>query len=389
MPRRPLLLLLGGALLVLAQLGIVHLASGNSDLKTTYRALCQWDCRWYASIVHNGYRSDLPPKPQDPEGSNVAFFPGYPVAGMLVKATTGYPATLALPMAAQGAALIFWTLLLAIVTRRGKDETQRSQIVRASTITFLIFAQPASLFLVLGYAESVYLVGVVLLVGGWQLAHRSGWLAAAAGGFIACATKLAALPLALVPLLEGAFTKIGRPSGRAVVIAAASIAAPLSFFAFCQWRFGVWNLYMITEHIGWDVAPNYVAMLDPGTWTIAGGPDRFMLPVVLAALIVFATLEWRRRVEGAPFRLALLVAVFLMLFIIVSGVQSLGFRSAARYTLPMIVTLLLAANHRLVRGESSAKVSPLVPAAWAAGLLMFAMQTLPIAARYVRGEWAD
>src|SRR5262245_17610290 len=84
------------------QVALALLAAGNPDIPKAYRALLQWDSRWYESIA-DGYHSVIPPVAERPERSNVAFFPGYPLLARALARAFGLESGVALLLAAQAA----------------------------------------------------------------------------------------------------------------------------------------------------------------------------------------------------------------------------------------------------------------------------------------------
>ena len=94
----------------------------------------------------------------------------------------------------------------------------------------------------------------------------------------------------------------------ALVLGGVASLGSLLFFAFCQWRFGQWDLYMKTEEAGWKVHANYLAIFSHKSfsvhWPKFGLFDpifisRLCVPVVVLLFAGFMVLEWKLCVSGA------------------------------------------------------------------------------------------
>lgn len=147
-----------GLLLTLAQLGLtVGVGAAVLDLTPgeTYLSLNQWDSNWYAHIVEHGYRSTVPPTPQDGEQANVGFLPGYPWLTGAVGALTGLAARPALPVTAQLCTWGFWVYLM----RSFQSWRAAPRLALAGIVT--VFAYPTAFLLVCGYSEALFLLALL------------------------------------------------------------------------------------------------------------------------------------------------------------------------------------------------------------------------------------
>ncbi|NOS66920.1 MAG: hypothetical protein HOO67_00945, partial [Candidatus Peribacteraceae bacterium] len=119
-----LVLCIGGAI-TLAQLLFVSATQPARFTMDSYTRLFQWDSVHYADLMTTGYRNTLPPLIGDTDPSrsnflrntNVAFFPGYVIAGNIVRAVTGFTPRISLLLAAALAAWGFWSPLLLFLQR--------------------------------------------------------------------------------------------------------------------------------------------------------------------------------------------------------------------------------------------------------------------------------
>jgi hypothetical protein len=356
-------------------------------LSGAYRRLCRWDVLWYDAIARHGYHSHLPD--QNPETSNVAFFPGHVVLTRFVQ-------MLAIPfapvVASQLAAWGFWTYLLGMFRQFGL--TARAALVGA----LAVFVHPAAFFLVNGYSESLFLF-VLLGFLYWQ--RRPGllaWLLAGCHGFAMSATRIVGLPLAGIPVARVVFERWrgGEGSPRrlfaAGALAAVTAAGGLLFFAYCAARFGQWDLYMATQRVGWDVVADYTA---PLRWQlyIPTGDGMHVNRVSMLLLMVFFVLlllrEWRGDVEpgGETERACFYLAAAMLFYISVCGLYHKDLASMIRYSLTVYVMLVLAAANLAAHTRKVRRPSWLGIAGMAITVLAtFALQ-IKLLRQFTEGRW--
>ncbi len=116
-----------------------------------YYRLLRWDAGWYAAIVSSGYQYSDDPSIQ----SSTVFYPLYPLASYAAKALFGVDRFMALLLTANVAALVATMLM----TKVAKDECG-TEVALLSVALYCFF--PSSLFLSAGYAESLFLMLVLL-----------------------------------------------------------------------------------------------------------------------------------------------------------------------------------------------------------------------------------
>ncbi|MFS8865533.1 hypothetical protein NW857_07935, partial [Synechococcus sp. H55.9] len=168
-----------------------------------------------------------------------------------------------------------------------------------------------------------------------------------------------------VPLL-----RLSRPwfwTASAVVLA---LSGGLSFFLYCQLRFGRWDLYLEMQRYFTGVQANYQALFqastyvlsperwqvllspsapvkDPGLWSDA--LSQLFVSVTLGSLVVTGLLDGWSILAGKSQRwrerLGLHLAAWAMFYIAVAGMSPLGQRSMIRYCLPVHVVHVLALVH--------------------------------------------
>jgi hypothetical protein len=217
--------------------------------------LCRWDCAWYASIAGNGYVSSIPPTPQDLAGSNVAFFPMYPLLARALARLSGLALSEALPLVSILFALGVWVLLAGLV-RREPGETGLKKLA-------LLAAYPATFYLFVGYSESVYCFllfgGILALATVLESPRPNAWLAVA---LVVCGFGLGLTRLTgfVIPGgVVGLFLLLALFNDRSAwprftasaVFALAAVGGAFAFFLWCAREFGVWNLYFQTLDVGW------------------------------------------------------------------------------------------------------------------------------------------
>ena len=183
---------------------------GIGDSRAAHEGLFVYDGSLYRGIAEVGYEH-LPRE-------LLRFFPLYPLSGRALGWAFFGHIDLALLVIANGGALIAGALLFRLVLRETSDE----RLATRSVWFLAIF--PASLVLVLAYAESILLVAAI----GMFLALRSKrWWLAAALGLAAGATRPVGLLLALPALIEATrdFSSVTNIKER--IARAASVVAPV------------------------------------------------------------------------------------------------------------------------------------------------------------------
>ncbi len=340
-----------GALITALQLALAFGLAPSHRPTEAYSKLCAWDCGWYTSIARYGYRSSIPPTPQKADSSNVAFFPAFPYLARAAHLGLGIKPEIALIVIAQVFAVLFWAALWALL-RAWRISIQGSILVVLATL-----AHPAIFFLVAGYSESLFLSTLLIFI---LSSTRSSSIYGALSGITMSATRIVGIPVSFFPLMTGLSTQaikkrqISFRSLSALTLASivASIGA-VGFLLYCQLRFGRYDLYMETQRIGWGIQPDYAAIFKWKEFAYTFGFDRVATLLSGMAFVVFfafeATLLILKKNRGIACRLPLYAVSFLVFFITISGLKSLGFRSMIRYTLPWHILLLLCLAHLISR----------------------------------------
>ncbi len=363
----PVAALVLGLALTLAQLALVCLLSGRTTAAAAYGSLYCWDSTWYARIAEQGYPDTLPETPQ--EMGKIGFFPGQPLAAMAVARLGGLGGAEGTLLASQLACWGFWTYFL-LFARRWNVPTP---VVAAGALA--IFVQPCAFFLVVGYAEALFLLGVLGFLYWSGVRGPVGWTLAALHGVVMTGTRIVGLPLAVCPLLVAAVTLFAEPASRqgwfrrlaapALLAGAASLGAGL-YFAFCAWHYGHWDAYMRVQHAIWGVTPDYLALFKPEVYRVAvprwvnglvnpNDLSRLCVPATVGLFGVLALVECRLArtdaTRGWRQRLGLYLAAGLMFYLAVAGVANRYLISMVRYAFCVHVLLILAVLHLLSRVE--------------------------------------
>jgi hypothetical protein len=401
------------ALVQVAAATAIAWATGAGSPAESYRSLCRWDGKLYLAIATQGYHGAAPSKPLDFDASNVAFFPGYPLAGRWLSAATPLAPDLALLVVAQSAACGFWAYWLLFL--------DRFRLPRASAIagTLVVALHPAAFFLVVAYSESLFLCSLLGFLFWTTSSSTARWPLAAAHGLVMTATRLGGLPVAFCPLAAQALAELApsatalhagfgrlREIGRrlwplALACGLASLGG-IAFLAWCQWRFGAWDLYMQTQRAGWDLVPDWGWWRHPINYVCTGSlwhpnvlwPDdlsRLCTTLTLLAFGVAAVFEVRlarRGGTGWKVRLVFYLAALVLFWLHAAGVSSIVMKSMIRYCLGPHVLLLLAAAHGLGSGRSTWWHTRRNVLLWGCALAAMTLVQAALAWRFFSDQWA-
>lgn len=402
-------------LITLTQIWLLAIAAQRSDFSQAFGSLFQWDSLWYGKIVDRGYYSTLPPDLRDwGEYSNVAFFPGYPLLASLVKSLTHYATSTSLIVTAQLACWGFWVNLMLLLRQF------QIQTVWAIALIAAILVYPGSFYLVSAYSESLFLAGLVGLIYWTNHPSPLSWLWAGLWGIVMSSTRIVGLPLAIYPLFLLSYSATGnwKVNSRLLLICGLSTLGTWGFFGFCAKQFGQWNLYMISQRLGWGVIPDYLVFgrewvrawlgrkftqgleleTDLVTKLTLPTSDEFSRIAVLFVLglgLACALGEWQV-VRSAKFtnlrsRLGLYFCSASIFYISAVSMANRGLSSMLRHSLPSFVILgiaIAALLSTIVQGRSAPKSIKFLLGFLSlslASILFFSQQIL--AMRFSHGQW--
>ena len=146
-----------GLVVTLVQMLVaIFLLAPDGPFEYRYQTLLQHDSHWFANIVNRGYETIVPPISHKlMEVSNTGFFPAYPAIAWILHRGLDLGAENALLITAQSAAWGFWTYFFLFCERWNLPSGW--QVLGA----LAILAHPAAFFLVAGYSESLFLMGLL------------------------------------------------------------------------------------------------------------------------------------------------------------------------------------------------------------------------------------
>ena len=351
----PFLAGLGVTLLQLAM--AVCLLAPEEPVTERYSALIQHDSSWFMNIIDRGYQTIVPPIDHKVmEISNVAFFPAYPAIAARLRRAFNISTGTALLITAQLAAWGFWTYFF-LFCRRWK-------VPQALKVcgTLLILANPAAFFLVSAYSESLFLMALLGFIY-WSTAEGpTARVLAAIHGIVMSAARIVGIVCAAFPVVRSVF-QTGwrgllkplnwvRENRGAIGLTFIAASGAVPFFAYCQLRWGHWDLYMLTQAAGWGIVPDYLAMFRPENyrWLVPAlnNPTEasqlsMTLGAVLLVLVGFCEMiPAIRRRAGMPVRVGIYFCAAVIYYLSVSGVASVEMESMLRYTFGAYALIVLA-----------------------------------------------
>ncbi|HIK20624.1 MAG TPA: hypothetical protein IGR15_06120 [Synechococcus sp. M44_DOE_062] len=358
-------ILLPSLALTVLQIFIISLWSGESDYVSIFKGLTQWDSHWYLGIVQRGYQFVGFDKIAY-EQSNVAFFPGYPLAVAGVSRLLRVDPELGLYLTAQLFCWLMWVYLFLFYRR------WQIPLLWQILASLIIFIYPTSFYLCVGYSESLFIASLLGFFY-WSVCLDSRWRMLLAGihGLVMSATRIVGLPVALIPLLN--LWQGSRDRRWLWVLATVGLAflGGLGFFLYCQLRFGRWDLYMEMQSYFGSSSPNYLtifqaqtyapffslgywqslfsfsAALRDGRWGIS--VSQLFVPLTLGSLLVTGLMDAAGVMEGKSRcwreRLGFHLAAWILFYIAAAAMSSLGQRSMSRYCLPVHIVQVLALVH--------------------------------------------
>src|SRR5437667_822150 len=354
----PLKPLLAGLLLTLAQIAVaVCLLAPEGPLSYRYSTLIQHDSYWFENIVDRGYQTIVPPMNHKMmEVSNVAFFPAYPAIAALLLYGLNIDTGTALLITAQVAACGFWSYFFLFCERWNLSPAL--QFLGALSIV----AHPAAFFLIAGYSESLFLMALLGFIYWSSAAGCASQVWAALDGVVMSATRIVGIVCAAFPLVRSVFLKgwnclreprawFGNHASAIRLMFAATLGA-LSFFIYCQLRWGHWDIYMLTQAAGWAIIPDYLAVFKPSSYrwlvpALDNPTEASQMSMTLGAMLFVAIafcelLPAIRRRTGLPMRAGIYFCAAAIYYVSVSGVACVSMESMLRYEFCVHVLIVLA-----------------------------------------------
>jgi hypothetical protein len=370
----------------------VALIAPPGPLSFRYDTLIQHDSYWFANIVDRGYDTTVPPiSHKMMEVSNVAFFPAYPAIAAMLHYGLNLSIYNALLVTAQTAAWGFWSYFFLFCERW--NISPLLQFFGA----LAVIAHPTAFFLVAGYSESLFMMGLFGFMY-WSTAEgRAAKALAVLHGFVMSGTRIVGIPCGGYPVVQ-ALVRNGwqgladvrswrRRYGTAVGLTIWATLGAAAFFLYCQVRWGRWDLYMLTQQSGWAIIPDYLAVFKPASYhwlipalknpTQASQMTMTLGGLLLLAVVLGELLPFVRRRFGWGTRAGFYFCAAVIYYISVSGVASVEMESMLRYEFCVHALIVLAIVHFLHQLPA--------PRLWVRATGMAAMALLSAAGLSVQG----
>jgi hypothetical protein len=361
--------LAAGLVLTLVQLSIaIGLLAPEGPLSDRYSTLIQHDSFWFMNIVDRGYQTIVPPIDHKVmEVSNVAFFPAYPAIAALFRYGLNIDTGTALLITAQLAAWGFWSYFFLFCKRW--NVSPALQICA----TLFILGHPAAFFLVAGYSESLFLMALLGFIY-WSTAEgRSAKVWAALHGILMSAARIVGIACAAFPVVRALFLKGWkglreprawyRQYAASIGLMAVTTLGGLSFFIYCQIRWGNWNMYVLTQAASWGIIPDYLAVFKPSSYrwlvpALNNPTEASQMSMTVGGLLLVGialcelVIAFRRARRSRPTtmgnrtiwatRAGLYFCAAAIYYLSVSGVACVSMESMLRYEFCVHVLIVLA-----------------------------------------------
>lgn len=357
LPRFTMPLLAGFAVTLLQIVLAVGLLAPDEPLTARYFALVQHDSYWFVNIIDRGYQTVVPPVDQKVmEISNVAFFPAYPAIAALLRSVFSINSGTALLITAQLAAWGFWSYFFLLCNRWNVPP------VLQVGGTLLILTHPASFFLIAAYSESLFLAALLGFIY-WSTAKgRTARVLAGLHGIVMSAARIVGIVCAAFPVVRSIFQHGWRGllkprkwlhhNRAAVALTIVAAGGAVAFFAFCQLRWGHWDLYMLTQAAGWGIKPDYFAVfrLESYRWLVpapnnpieASQMSMTLGAVLLVGILICEVVPALRRRACLSLRLGIYFCAAVIYYLSVSGVACVDMESMLRYQFCAYALIVLA-----------------------------------------------
>ncbi|MDP8970562.1 MAG: hypothetical protein M3N52_08760 [Actinomycetota bacterium] len=281
---RPLAVYGASRVVVLAAAGLGALLHGDLGF---WDALGVWDGRWYTGLATHGYPTVVPHVESDVADA-IAFFPLYPVLIASLSALTG----LSEPVAAVAVAATFGTvavLLLWVLTERLTD----ADVANRAVALFSFF--PGSFVLSLAYAEGLMLT---LAISCLLALRAQRWLVAGLAGAFATASRPNAVVLIACCAWAAAAAYRRHRDLRAFVAPALAPLGLLAFFGYLWDHTGEPAAWLLVQHHGWGERVDFGRRTLQEFAVAAREPGNLIVVVAvfgLAFVLVTGVLLWRWR----------------------------------------------------------------------------------------------
>ncbi|MEU4428226.1 hypothetical protein AB0F81_47045 [Actinoplanes sp. NPDC024001] len=326
------------------------LGGATAEPRSIRERLLIWDGGWFLRVAMDGYPQGYTYDANGTlQGSELAFFPVYP---MLIRAGAALgiePSTAALAvawLASIGAAIALHLLGTSLYGKRA-----------GWALVAICCSAPASVVLSMAYSESIY---IALVAGMLVAAHRRVWWAA---GLLGLATALsrptgaaAAIALAVAALL--AVRESRKQAWRPLTAAAVALAGVPLFLGWVAWRVGEPSAWFKIQTAGWGTSFDFgSSTLDFLRTTLRTGDG--WIPMSVALILLVALAAAGVALAQKPW---LPLAVYGVIAMILVYGQAGFYHSKPRLLLPVLLTLLPAV---VAASRARPRVAVLSIVAWA------------------------
>jgi hypothetical protein len=291
----------------------------------------------------------------------VAFFPAYPAIATILHYGLHLSIYNALLVTAQAAAWGFWSYFFLFCERW--NISPPLQFFGA----LAILAHPTAFFLVAGYSESLFMMGLFGFMFWSTSEGKAAKFLAVLHGALMSATRIVGIPCAGYPVVQAVFQNGWRGLAEvrswwnryapAVGMMLGATLGAGAFFFYCLLRWGRWDIYMLTQQSGWAIIPDYLAVFKPASYrwllpalnnpTEASQMTMTLGGLLLLGVILCELLPIIRRKFAGTTRAGFYFCAAVIYYISVSGVASVEMESMLRYEFCVHALIVLAILHFL------------------------------------------
>lgn len=266
------------------------LSHQHSDFFAT---MCKWDCKWYLTIIKDGY--DLHPRvsPKIWKGlANWAFFPLYPYTVKLIVIITGVSAVVA------GVLFNQLIILLALMVFYRYLKLSVDELNSRFGVILLAFS-PFSIYFASLYTEALFLL-LSLMSFYYMRTHRP-LMAAICGGLLSATRPIGVMFSAALFFFLAKNSRFKAPLiTRAIILAIIATSGLVLYMLYLQIHVGD---FLAFQHIqkGWGRHGLSTDNLSKQLWQMINDTHNFMLFVISVVLSIYLIVK--RYYEEAMFNL--------------------------------------------------------------------------------------
>ena len=257
---------------------------------TFTNAMCKWDCKWYLTIVNDGYDHAIRTSPRIWKGlANWAFFPLYPNLVAIISKVTSLDPVLAGILLNQLCIFIAVVFFYRLLRLTFNDLNSRFGVV-------LLSFSPFSVYFASLYTEGLFIV--LSVVGFYYLKTNRGYTASILGGFLS-ATRPVGM-MFCVPVFIN-FVRRKKPLTQIAMALFLSLLGLLIYMIFLQFRAGD---FLAFQHIqkGWGRTGWDTAHLSKQVWKMVTDFHNSIIFLISVILSVYMLIK--KYYEEAMFNLA-------------------------------------------------------------------------------------